>query len=147
MECMVQINTRRRPVHRSHDRESIERVLTHHTWAIVGLGDDCGRAAFGAAAFLQQWGKRIVPVNPLGETVHGEPGYRSLADIPFPVDVVEVFEPTGNLVEQTLKAAVKAVWFEQDPGDVSELQRAGLDVVVDRCAAIELQRKCMTHPR
>src|SRR6185369_11205016 len=73
------------------DAQTIERVLAYETWAVVGLTANPRRPAYGVARFLQQHGKRIVPVNPRAETVHGEPGYASLADVPFAVDVVDVF--------------------------------------------------------
>ena len=58
---------------------------------MVGLSNNTGRAAYGVARFLQGHGKRIVPVHPSAETVHGEQGYATLADIPFAVDCVDVF--------------------------------------------------------
>ena len=73
------------------DADTIERVLAYETWAVVGLTANPRRPAYGVARFLQQHGKRIVPVNPKAEAVHGEPGYATLADVPFPVDVVDVF--------------------------------------------------------
>ena len=70
----------------------IRRLLTEtHTWAVVGLSTNTFRPAYGVARFLQGVGKRIVPVHPRAETVHGEVGYPTLADIPFDVDVVDVF--------------------------------------------------------
>ncbi|MCZ9345602.1 CoA-binding protein, partial [Streptomyces sp. TRM76130] len=75
------------------DDETVRRILTERgdTWAVVGLSANQHRAAHGVAAVLQRFGKRIVPVHPRAETVHGEQGYASLADIPFDVDVVDVF--------------------------------------------------------
>ncbi len=75
------------------DEATIRRILTElgDTWAVVGLSSNRGRAAYGVAQVLQRFGKRIVPVHPKAETVHGERGYASLADIPFDVDVVDVF--------------------------------------------------------
>jgi predicted CoA-binding protein len=75
------------------DPETIRRILTStgDTWAVVGLSTNRARAAYGVADVLQRYGKRIVPVHPKAETVHGEQGYATLADIPFPVDVVDVF--------------------------------------------------------
>ncbi|HEY9350917.1 MAG TPA: CoA-binding protein, partial [Acidothermales bacterium] len=62
------------------DPDVIRRLLSDaHTWAVVGLGENPGRAAYGVARFLQSRGKRIVPVHPTGATVHGEQGYRTLA--------------------------------------------------------------------
>ena len=60
------------------------------TWAVVGLHDP-RRTAYSIAELLQRRGKRIVPIHPLAEPVLGEPGYATLADVPFPVDVVDVF--------------------------------------------------------
>jgi predicted CoA-binding protein len=125
------------------DAETVERVLRHGTWAVVGLTANPLRPAYGVARFLQQHGKRIVPVNPAGEAVHGEPGYRSLADIPFPVDVVDVFRRSslaGQHVDEAVAAGAKAVWLQLDviddeAGDRAEA--AGLDVIMDRCPAIE----------
>ena len=75
------------------DDAAVREILTGlgDTWAVVGLSNNASRAAYGVAAVLQRYGKRVVPVHPKAETVHGEQGYASLADIPFPVDVVDVF--------------------------------------------------------
>src|SRR5262245_22590320 len=88
-----------------------------HTWAVVGLSKNPLRPAHGVARFLQQMGKRIVPVHPRADTVHGEPGYASLADIPFPVDVVDCFvrsDLVGEVVDQTLALdpLPAAIWMQ-----------------------------------
>lgn len=125
------------------DAETVERVLRHGTWAVVGLTANPQRPAYGVARFLQQHGKRIVPVNPAGEAVHGEPGYRSLADIPFPVDVVDVFRRSslaGQHVDEAVAVGARAVWLQLEVVDDAAGDRAeaaGLDVVMDRCPAIE----------
>ena len=123
--------------------ETIERVLGHETWAVVGLTANPRRPAYGVARFLQRHGKRIVPVNPKAETVHGEQGYASLADVPFPVDVVDVFRRSadaGGHVDEAVAAGAKAVWLQLDVIDEAAADRAeaaGLDVVMDHCPAIE----------
>ena len=71
--------------------EIIEIVLGLRTWAIVGLGNNPERAAFGVSKLLQDKGHRIVPVYPRAETVHGEVGYKSLSEIPFEIEVVDCF--------------------------------------------------------
>jgi uncharacterized protein len=125
------------------DAGTIERVLRHQTWAVVGLTANPRRPAYGVARFLQSRGKRIVPVNPLGEEVHGEPGYRTLADIPFAVDVVDVFRRSaeaGRHVDEAVAAGAKAVWLQLDVIDEPAADRAeaaGLDVVMDHCPAID----------
>ncbi|MFD0203494.1 MULTISPECIES: CoA-binding protein [Saccharothrix] len=126
------------------DPDKIRRVLADGgTWAVVGLADHPHRAAYGVAKFLQQRGKRIVPVHPDAPTVHGEQGYATLADIPFPVDVVDVFrrsEAAGAFADEAVRIGAKAVWFQLDVIDEEAYERAtaaGLDVVMDRCPAIE----------
>jgi predicted CoA-binding protein len=125
------------------DAETIERVLRHEVWAVVGLTPHEWRPAYGVARFLQGHGKRIVPVNPTGDAVHGVPGYRTLADIPFPVDVVDVFRRSadaGEHVDEAIKAGAKAVWLQlgviDEPG-ADRAAAAGLDVIMDHCPAIE----------
>ncbi|WP_314616639.1 CoA-binding protein [Streptomyces stackebrandtii] len=128
--------------------ETIRRILTGSgdTWAIVGLSSNERRAAHGVAAFLQRHGKRIIPVHPKAETVHGEQGYPSLDAIPFPVDVVDVFvngEQAGKVADEAVAIGAKAVWFQLDVIDEAAYARtreAGLDMVMDRCPAIELPR-------
>lgn len=129
------------------DDATIRRVLeSTETWAVVGLSNNTARAAYGVARVLQQAGKRVVPVHPSAETVHGEQGYASLAEVPFPVDVVDVFvrsELAGDVADQAVAIGARAVWFQLDVIDEEAAQRvrdAGLDVVMDRCPAIELPR-------
>ena len=116
------------------------------TWAVVGLSGNTFRPAHGVARFLQSVGKRIVPVHPRAETVHGEQGYKSLADIPFPVDVVDVFvnsDRCGEVADDAIAIGAKAVWFQLgviDPAAEQRVRDAGLAFVGDRCPAIEFPR-------
>ena len=125
------------------DRETVQRVLALPVWAVVGLSNDRSRAAYGVAAFLQAQGRRIVPVHPRAETVHGEPGYRRLSDIPFDVDVVDLFvrsELAGPVVDEAVEKGVTAVWMQLGVLDAAAAERAeaaGLAVVMDRCPKIE----------
>lgn len=124
------------------------RILTTagNTWAVVGLSNNTARAAYGVAQVLQRFGKRVVPVHPKAETVHGEPGYAKLADVPFPIDVVDVFVNSawaGAVADEAVAAGAKAVWFQLDVIDEAAYARtraAGLDMVMDRCPAIEIPR-------
>ncbi|HEV7625493.1 MAG TPA: CoA-binding protein [Streptomyces sp.] len=130
------------------DAETVRRILTEsgETWAVVGLSSNQARAAYGVAGVLQRFGKRVVPVHPKAETVHGEEGYASLADIPFPVDVVDVFvnsQLAGKVADEAVERGAKAVWFQLDVIDESAYQRtraAGLEMVMDRCPAIEIPK-------
>lgn len=95
---------------------------------------------------LQRFGKRIVPVHPKAETVHGEQGYASLADIPFPVDVVDVFvnsDLAGPVADKAATIGAKAVWFQLGVVDEAAYERtrtAGISMVMDKCPAIEIPR-------
>lgn len=130
------------------DTETVRRILTEtgDTWAVVGLSSNRDRAAWGVARVLQRFGKRIVPVHPKAETVHGEKGYASLAEIPFPVDVVDVFVNSalaGGVADEAVAIGAKAVWFQLDVIDEAAYERvrdAGLDMVMDRCPAIEIPK-------
>ncbi|MFD5984717.1 CoA-binding protein [Streptomyces cyaneofuscatus] len=131
---------------RDNETETIRRILQDagDTWAVVGLSDNRSRAAYGVAQVLQRFGKRVVPVHPKAETVHGEQGYTSLAEIPFPVDVVDVFvnsELAGGVADEAVAVGAKAVWFQLgvvDPAAYERTRAAGLDMVMDRCPAIEI---------
>ncbi|MGW3014189.1 CoA-binding protein [Streptomyces sp. NPDC001219] len=130
------------------DPRTIRRILTElgDTWAVVGLSGNEQRAAHGVAEVLQRYGKRIVPVHPKAESVHGEQGYPSLSAIPFPVDVVDVFvnsELAGPVADEAVAVGAKAVWFQLGVVDETAWDRvrdSGLDMVMDRCPAIEIPR-------
>ena len=125
----------------------VRRLLaTTTTWAVVGLRENPVRPAYGVARFLQQHGKRIVPVHHHPQDVHGEPGYARLSDIPFPVDVVDVFVNSslaGEVADQAVEIGAKAVWFQLGVIDDDAYERvtgAGLDMVMDLCPVIEWSR-------
>ncbi|MER7667698.1 CoA-binding protein [Kitasatospora sp. NPDC096128] len=130
------------------DPETVRKILTElgDTWAIVGLSSNQRRAAYGVAEVLQRFGKRIVPVHPKAETVHGEKGYASLADIPFDVDVVDVFvrsDLAGEVADEAAATGAKAVWFQLgviDEAAYERTQASGLSMVMDKCPAIEIPR-------
>lgn len=134
--------------HYRGEAETIRRILTTagDTWAVVGLSNNKQRAAYGVAGVLRRFGKRVVPVHPKAETVHGEPGYASLAEVPFPVDVVDVFVNSalaGQVADEAVRIGAKAVWFQLGVVDEAAYERvtaAGLSIVMDRCPAIEIPR-------
>ncbi|MFC4504758.1 MULTISPECIES: CoA-binding protein [Streptomyces] len=130
------------------DSATVRKILTElgDTWAVVGLSTNRRRAAYGVAEVLQRFGKRVVPVHPKAETVHGEVGYPSLDAIPFEVDVVDVFvnsDLAGAVADEAAALGAKAVWFQLGVIDEAAYDRtraAGLDMVMDRCPAIEIPR-------
>ena len=124
-------------------KETIDAVLELKTWAVVGLGNNPERAAYGVAKLLQDKGHRIIPVYPRAEVVHGEIGYKTLSEIPEPVDVVDCFVNStlvGKVVDEAIAIGAKAVWLQLDVIDNDAIARAhaaGLLTIMDRCPAIE----------
>jgi uncharacterized protein len=117
------------------------------TWAVVGLSGDPTRTAYEIASLLQRRGKRIVPVHPDAPTVLGEEGYATLAAVPFPVDVVDVFrrsEAAGEFADQAVTIGARGVWFQLGVVDEAAFERtvdAGVAMVMDTCPAIEWRRR------
>jgi predicted CoA-binding protein len=128
------------------ERDTIREVLAMGTWAVVGLRQNPARAAYGVARFLQQHGKRIVPVHRQPQDVFGETAYERLADLPHPVDVVDVFVNSslaGDVADQAVDIGAKAVWFQLgvvDEQAAARVRAAGLLMVMDRCPVIEWGR-------
>jgi len=125
----------------------VRRVLEScQTWAVVGLSTNTRRAAYRVAEFLADHGKQVIPVHPKAETVHGEPGFARLPDIDVPVDCVDVFvrsELAGPIADEAVSIGARAVWFQLGVVDQEAYRRvtaAGLDMVMDRCPAIEWPR-------
>ena len=116
------------------------------TWAVVGLSGDPSRTAYRIARFLQQHGKRIVPVHPEANHVLGEDGYASLAEVPFEIDCVDVFrrsEAAGEFADQAVAVGARSVWFQLGLIDHDAFRRtteAGVPMVMDTCPAIEWPR-------
>ena len=130
-----------------NDTATVRRLLTTPgRWAVVGLSSNTDRAAYGVARFVQGLGHEIVPVHPSAPTVHGATGYATLADVPGPVDVVDVFvnsDLAGAVVDDAIAVGAKAVWLQLGVVDEQAATRArdaGLDVVMDACPAIEAPR-------
>jgi predicted CoA-binding protein len=130
------------------DPETVRFLLDDtETWAVVGLSGKPSRTAYRIAALLQRRGKRIVPVHPDAPVVLGEQGYASLADIPFPVDVVDVFrrsEYAGEFADQAVAVGARGVWFQLgvvDHDAFRRTSRAGVPMVMDTCPAIEWDRR------
>ena len=135
------------PTRHRNDPDVVRRLLaTPGRWAVVGLSANPRRVAYGIASYLQGLGMTIVPVHPKADTVHGEQGYPTLADVPGTVDVVDVFvrsDLAGAVVDDAIAAGAKAVWLQLgviDEAAADRAKAAGLDVVMDTCPAIEAPR-------
>ncbi len=129
-----------------NDPDAIRTMLDLPVWAVIGLSDNPSRPAYEVAHWLQAKGRRIAPINPGAVAVHGEPGYASLADVPFPIDVVDIFrrsDQAGEHVDEAIAAGAKAVWLQLGVVDDAAAERAhdaGLLVAMDTCPKIEAPR-------
>ena len=126
---------------------SIDQLLALKTWAVVGLSNNSERAAYRVSKLLIEKGHQVVPVHPKAEIVHGQQGYAKLSDIPFAVDVVDIFvnsELAGEVVDSAIAIKAKGVWLQLDVIDEAAVDRAGkagLVTVMNRCPAIEYGKK------
>ncbi len=129
------------------DPTAIQRVLhTARTVAVVGLSKNELRASFFVGYYLQRHGYRVIPVNPRETEILGQTSYPSLAAIPEPVDVVNVFRAPSALpgiVDETIAIGASALWCQFGVIDVDAARTAtdaGVTVVMDRCIKIEHAR-------
>ena len=121
------------------DKQVYELLERAHVVAIVGLSPEEGKASNGVARYLKREGYRIIPVNPKITEALGEKAYPSLAEIPVPVDVVQIFrrsEDVPPVVEDAIAIGAKVVWMQS--GIINEeaaarAEAAGLKVVMDAC--------------
>ena len=136
----------------------VRRVLENHrTWAVIGCSPSPSRDSHRIAAMLQRRGYRVIPVNPeCGDELLGVRCYPSLGEAveaEGPVDVVDIFRRSaeaGRHVDEAIAAGAAAVWMQLgviDEGAAARARDAGLDVVMDRCPAIEMPRLGITGPR
>lgn len=109
------------------------------TIAVVGLSPKPDRPSYGVSQAMQRFGYRIVPVRPAVESVLGEKAYARLADIPFPVDLVNVFRESAaipGVVDEVLAIGAPAIWVQEGIYHAEAAEKAlaaGLTVVMDRC--------------
>ena len=111
--------------------------------AVVGLSANASKPSYDVARYLIAHGYQVVPVNPAYDEVLGEPSYKSLLDIPFDVDIVDVFRKTEDIppvVDEAIKKKAKTVWLQlgliHDEA-VEKAKEAGLKVVQNKCMKIE----------
>ncbi|MEW5771292.1 MAG: CoA-binding protein [Pseudomonadota bacterium] len=132
--------------------EEIKTLLQRvKTIAVVGLSPKPDRPSFGVSRAMQGFGYRIVPVRPAVSEVLGEPAYARLADIPFPVDLVNVFRESAaipGVVEECLAIGAPALWVQEGirhDEAAARARAAGMTVVMDRCIWKEYVRLFATQ--
>ncbi|MEW6128393.1 MAG: CoA-binding protein [Acidobacteriota bacterium] len=123
-----------------NDPEAIRRILeTTRTIAVIGLSSDPRRPSYDVSRFMQSKGYRIIPVNPFETQVLNEKAYATLVDVPYEIDLVNIFrrsQEAGQFVDQAITLGIKAVWMQDGVIDTAAAKRAvdeGLDVVMDDC--------------
>jgi uncharacterized protein len=132
---------------RYQDPLTIQRVLHHaKTIAIVGLSKNHLRASYFVGFYLKRHGYRVIPVNPRESEILGEKSFKSLAEVPGHIDIVNVFRAPDALPEiakDAAKIGAGTVWCQftvinEEGGRIAEA--AGLSVVMDRCIKVEHAR-------
>ena len=131
----------------------VTRILTtYDTITVVGASADPAKAAHGVPARMQRHGWRIIPVNLRGGRLLGEQAYRTLAEVPEQVGLVDVFRPSrqaADVARQAVAAGATALWLQlgitsAEAGEIAS--DAGLLYVEDRCLAIEQRRLGLDAP-
>jgi predicted CoA-binding protein len=123
-----------------------EILRTARTIAVVGASPDASRTSHGVMRYLQRVGYRCIPVNPNADEVLGERCYSSLADVPEPIDLVDVFrraEYCADVAREAATAGAPALWLQlglrsAEARDVAE--EAGMEYVEDACTAVVHRR-------
>lgn len=147
----IQMNTALTAEQRARYQDSriIRRLLQDaKTIAIVGLSTEKTKASNMVASYLQDEGYRIIPIHPKADEILGEKAYKSLRDVPEPIDIVDIFRPAAEvagITDEAIAIGAKAIWQQLRIIDLDAADRAlaaGLIVVVDRCIKMEHGRYC-----
>ncbi len=132
---------------RYQDPLTIQRVLHHSkTIAIIGLSKNELRASYFVGFYLRRHGYRVIPVNPRESEIFGEKSFKSLSDVPVPLDIVNVFrapDALPGIAEEAVAVRAKTLWCQftvinEEGGRIAEA--GGLSVVMDRCLKVEHAR-------
>jgi predicted CoA-binding protein len=133
--------------------EVVERILTTYgTITVVGASGNPAKAAHGVPALMRRHGWRVIPVNLRGGTILGERAYRTLAEVPEQVGLVDVFRPSdqaADMARQAVAAGASALWLQLGIASAEArrvAEAAGLLYVEDRCIAVEQRRLGLGAP-
>jgi hypothetical protein len=126
------------------DSDKLRRILrTSKTLAVVGLSAQWHRPSHFAAKYMQEHGYRVIPVNPMYDSILGEKSYKRLSDIPEKVDIVDCFRKASEipaLAEEAIAIGARVLWMQlgvENAAARAKAEAAGLEVVENRCVKIE----------
>lgn len=134
------------PEFNPEDTEVKAILENHHTIAVVGLSPDPNKDSHRVARYLLEQGYRVVPINPKCDQILGQKCYASLKDIPFPIDIVDIFrkiEAIPAIVDEAIAIGAKVVWMQlglAENQSARKAQEAGLQTVMNKCIKIEHSR-------
>jgi uncharacterized protein len=145
--CALPDRSTQEEIRAFQDANVIREILhTSRTIAIVGLSSNTLRPSNYVGFYLQRHGYRVIPVNPNEREALGETAYPTLADVPVPIDVVDVFRASQfvpDIAEQAVAVGARALWMQFGVISLAGAQiaqRGGLKVVMDRCMKVEHAR-------
>jgi len=130
----------------SHTDEEIKQIFSLKNVAVIGMSKHQEKAAHFVPKYLSQNGYNIIPVNPTADEILDKKCYPSVEDIPEPIDIVDVFRPSDQVlpvVQQAIKMKPKVIWLQEGihNAEAEELARQeGIKVVFNRCMLAEHQR-------
>ncbi|MEM0376061.1 MAG: CoA-binding protein [Nitrososphaerota archaeon] len=126
--------------------EEIRRILSMKRIAVVGMSRDPAKPAHYVPKYLLEHGYEIVPVNPTAEEILGLKVYKSLKEVPGPVDIVDVFRPSEavpEVVKEAVELRPKVIWLQEGiyhPDAVGLARSRGITIVWNRCMMKEHRR-------
>lgn len=130
----------------THTDEQIKKFYSLKNVAVVGMSKNPEKAAYYVPKYLLEKGYNIIPVNPTADEILGKKCYPALLDVPVAIDIVDVFRPSDQVppvIEEAVKIKPKVVWLQEgihNPDAESLAQKAGIEVVFNRCMLAEHQR-------
>jgi uncharacterized protein len=130
----------------THTDEQIKKFYSLKNIAVVGMSKNPEKAAHYVPRYLLEKGYNIIPVNPTTSEILGKKCYSTLLDVPVEIEIVDVFRPSDQVkpvVEEAIKIKPKVIWLQEgihNPEAESLAQKAGIEVVFNRCMLAEHQR-------
>ena len=130
----------------NHTDEQIKKIYELKNIAVVGMSKNPEKAAHYVPKYLAEKGYNVIPVNPTAEEILGKRCYSNLSDISEPIDIVDVFRPSDQVlpvISEAIKLKPKVIWLQEGIHNIeaeSLAQKSGIEVIFNRCMLAEHQR-------